>query len=434
MASCITELFGLDSEASYVLAFGFIRQLAVTMRSALNTKTKDAFLEVYCWQYINCLELWSKVLSAHNENSELRPLVYPVAQLLMGAVRLVPTPRYFPLRLRLLRSLISLSKATGYFMPVAPLLLEILQWSELSRKPQSGGRLPNLLLQLRVSKNLLRLSVLQEDVVATVMELLAAHLAQWSDHIAFPEVTHTTCVALRRFVKASAVERFRRMAKQMVDAIEKTAAQTRRRRDAVDFSPKDVGQVADFMEAGEKSKQPNPLRRLAADLEEKGRQRRALTAAEDVDVDESDGEDDDKDEEMASEADGPATEDSEDEKEPIEEYQDDVDAVSKARDTSGSNGFDWAAVNDSAEDELKAYEISDDDSDDGAGHPGHAAAVSVRNAKGKQPKRHEKKGKGSDKKRLRTSPAGKEADAFKKPKHGHQGKSKSAQKKGKGKR
>ena len=46
MASCITELWGLDPEASYMHAFAFIRQLAVTLRNALNTKTKDSFLEV----------------------------------------------------------------------------------------------------------------------------------------------------------------------------------------------------------------------------------------------------------------------------------------------------------------------------------------------------------------------------------------------------
>lgn len=34
---------------------------------------------------------------------QLRPLVYPLVQVLLGAARLVPAPRYFPLRLRLVR-------------------------------------------------------------------------------------------------------------------------------------------------------------------------------------------------------------------------------------------------------------------------------------------------------------------------------------------
>ena len=43
--------------------------------------------------------------ATHGGTPELKPLVYPVAQLLQGAARLVPTPRYFPLRLRLVRAI-----------------------------------------------------------------------------------------------------------------------------------------------------------------------------------------------------------------------------------------------------------------------------------------------------------------------------------------
>lgn len=56
-------------------------------------------------QTFNCLELWVKVLAAAAPQGTLSPLVYPLTQLLLGAARLVPTPRYFPIRLRLIRAL-----------------------------------------------------------------------------------------------------------------------------------------------------------------------------------------------------------------------------------------------------------------------------------------------------------------------------------------
>ena len=31
----------------------------------LVAKTADAFRDVYCWQTINCLELWARLLAAH---------------------------------------------------------------------------------------------------------------------------------------------------------------------------------------------------------------------------------------------------------------------------------------------------------------------------------------------------------------------------------
>ena len=65
MASCVVEVFGLDMGAAYEHAFTYIKQLAMLLRAALSMKTKDAFREVYCWQTVNCLELWAKVLAAH---------------------------------------------------------------------------------------------------------------------------------------------------------------------------------------------------------------------------------------------------------------------------------------------------------------------------------------------------------------------------------
>lgn len=65
------------------------------LRNALTLKTVDAYREVYSWRAINCLELWGRVLAAHAPSSpDLRPLIYPVSQLLLGAARLVPSPRW----------------------------------------------------------------------------------------------------------------------------------------------------------------------------------------------------------------------------------------------------------------------------------------------------------------------------------------------------
>ncbi len=73
----------------------------------------------------SCLLL--SINGSHVRLKELRPLVYPLTQVLLGTVRLVPTPRYFPLRLRCIRALLGLGKAVGQFIPLSPLLLEILQ-------------------------------------------------------------------------------------------------------------------------------------------------------------------------------------------------------------------------------------------------------------------------------------------------------------------
>jgi nucleolar complex protein 2 len=67
MGSCVVELFGLDLAASYEAAFVYIRELASLLRGAVSAKTKDAFRQVYCWQTVNTLELWAKLLAAHHD-------------------------------------------------------------------------------------------------------------------------------------------------------------------------------------------------------------------------------------------------------------------------------------------------------------------------------------------------------------------------------
>lgn len=57
------------------------------MRVALTQGTKESYRECYNWQFINCLELWARVISAHRDKPELRPLIYPVTQVRVRASR-----------------------------------------------------------------------------------------------------------------------------------------------------------------------------------------------------------------------------------------------------------------------------------------------------------------------------------------------------------
>ena len=100
---------------------------------------------------------------------ELRPLVYPLCQIIVGAVKLKPTARYYTLHLRLLRSLIRLGGATRVLMPVVPMLLDMLKWAALSKRTSAGANPaqqgPFL---LRASKAVLVTSAFQADILQQV--------------------------------------------------------------------------------------------------------------------------------------------------------------------------------------------------------------------------------------------------------------------------
>lgn len=87
---------------------------------------------------MNCLDVWVKVLCTHRDTDDLQPLVYPLVQIINGVARLVPIARYFPLRVQCAKMLNRLASATMTFVPVASLLVDMLEFKELNRPPMGG--------------------------------------------------------------------------------------------------------------------------------------------------------------------------------------------------------------------------------------------------------------------------------------------------------
>jgi len=380
MSTCVVEIFGLDPQQSYPLAFTYIRQLASLLRGALTAKSKEAFRNVYCWQYVNCLECWERVLSTHakDESSVLRPLVYPMAQVALGAARLLPSARYAPLRLRLVALLNRLASNTDRFIPIAPLLMELLTFSELTKPPLSSKtHPPDFTIVLRLAKQDLRLPGVQDIIVESAMEALAEHLHQNAYSPAFPELAHIPMRELKKFCKTVSVTRFRKAARAVIEAAERTSDWVIRKRDVVDFAPKDIAKVSNFL-AAEKAESKAPISRLAKTLHEKASQRIAAQQATEVKLTRapstgaSDSEDDDDDRGENEDDEDDNDEDDEDEDDDMDGDDSDSDDVvidgdeayaefKKRRKSSATTDHDAL---DGEDDQLEDFALSSDDEDE----------------------------------------------------------------------
>ena len=405
MSACVVEMFGIDQNQSYGLAFAYIRQLATLLRNALAQKTKDAFKSVYCWQYINCLECFERILTAHASNRDysgsgehtkdgstsiLRPLAYPVQQIALGAARVLPSARYAPLRIRLLKILNRLSRSAETFAPVAPLALELLNFSELYKAPMSTkAPSPDFTLALRVSKTELRSPAVQDVIVESAFEELGEHLEQHAYSVAFPEISHAVTRELKRFNKKTTVGRFKKQAKQMLDAIERNADYIERKRDDdADFAPKDIEKAKSFLQE-EKTEGKAPITRYVKQLRERGKQRRAAMQAMDVSIrsnksrtDESSSEEDD-DDDADDNADDNADDDEDGNKRRIDEEDDSEDdgdsggddddddevidgdeAFKEMKERKRKSGVDEEDLYVGKEDLVKELELSSDEEDE----------------------------------------------------------------------
>jgi nucleolar complex protein 2 len=96
-AAEIVGLQGMD-KVGYQAGFGYIRQLAVHLRNSITKNSKESYKTVYNWQYVHSLDFWSRVLAMHcdglkeaqeGKQSPLRPLIYPLVQVTLGAIRYI---------------------------------------------------------------------------------------------------------------------------------------------------------------------------------------------------------------------------------------------------------------------------------------------------------------------------------------------------------
>ncbi|EOA32961.1 hypothetical protein CARUB_v10016291mg [Capsella rubella] len=286
LGNCFIELLGTDISASYQHAFVFIRQLAMILREALNTKTKEAFRKVYQWKFIHCLELWTGAVCAYSSQAELRPVAYPLAQIITGVARLVPTARYIPLRIRCVRMLNRIAASTGTFIPVSMLLVDMLEMKELNRPPTGGvGKGVDLRTLLKVSKPAVKTRAFQEACVYSVVEELVEHLSQWSCSVAFFELSFIPTIRLRSFCKSTKAERFRKEMKQLISQIEATSEFVNKKRASIKFLPNDLA-AGSFLE-DEKKAGKSPLLQYAEIIRQRAQQRNESLVESDVIVGEN---------------------------------------------------------------------------------------------------------------------------------------------------
>ncbi|KAL1304276.1 hypothetical protein AAFC00_000686 [Neodothiora populina] len=274
MKNSAAELWGIDPTIGYTTGFTFIRQLAVHLRSSITNNGKESYKTVYNWQYVHSLDFWSRVLAAHCDSlseatagsaSPLRPLIYPAVQVTLGAMRLIPTSTYFPLRFHLIRSLLRISLATGTYIPLGASLYEVLNSAEMRKAPKpSTNKQLDFATSIRAPKSYLRTRVYQDGVGEQVTELLSEFFVLWSKNIAFPELALPVLVLLKRWLKdvgphSKSPNQNTKLSTAMqlvVQKIETNCRFVEDKRSKVDFAPNNRAGVENFLKDLEWTKTP----------------------------------------------------------------------------------------------------------------------------------------------------------------------------------
>lgn len=255
MKNTACELYTLHPDAAYQQAFGFIRQLAISLRNCLKLKTKEQFQGVLNWPYVHCLDFWSMVLAKTccDEREErgpsyMRPLIYPLVQVALGVARLVPISRYFPLRLHIVRAMLRVMQATHVYIPLAALVLEVFESPEFQRRAKGATLKPlDLATTFRAPVAYVRTRIYAEQLAEEFAFVLHEFLATQARSIAFPELVIPIVVQLRRVLKTGHSARLAESLRTVLDKVQQNAAWIEQRRQGIEFAPRDHAQVARFL-------------------------------------------------------------------------------------------------------------------------------------------------------------------------------------------
>ena len=222
MKRSLVEMFGLDHNLAYYQAFVYIRQLAIHLRNAITTNKKDSVLAVYNWQFIHSLELWGSLVGHCSSSETIRPLIYPLVQVIMGTARLIPTAKYYPLRFHCATILREISSTTGTFIPVLPLYLEVLNTFNFKKKAKKVSMKPlDFSCILKLSKSQMLENGFKDATIEEVYGGMLSYMADNSNKISFPELVTPLLFQLKDFLKTCKVQNYSKKIKSLV---EKTAA------------------------------------------------------------------------------------------------------------------------------------------------------------------------------------------------------------------
>ncbi|KAF8797686.1 Noc2-domain-containing protein [Phlegmacium glaucopus] len=261
MKNSASDIFCVNHATAYQHAFGYIRQLAIHLRNSMKVKTKEAYKQVYNWQYAHCIDFWCIVLgracdtkaeAETGKESELKPLIYPLVQVCLGSIKLVSSSRSYPFHLQIMRSLLHLAKHTETYIPISPYLVPTLTSSLTpSTRPKSSTLRPlDFETQIRVPQQYVKTRVLSEGLIEETSYLLAEWLASAPVHgsIAFPEITVPIVVLIRKSLKNSKAGsgKDQSLVKVLLERIDESARWMEQRRKPVQFSPGKIGDVQEW--------------------------------------------------------------------------------------------------------------------------------------------------------------------------------------------
>lgn len=249
MMICVVELYRSDLVLAYQLAFLYVRQLGLFLRTAVSKKTSEAVKQLISWQYINCLRLWSRVISYYPTSNQhgLGELAFPLVQIILGVIQVAPSSYNIPCKLHLIGFMQQVAASCKLFIPTAPRLLEILETPELLNKPTPSTDIPAKLSGIvKLATDGINKAPVRDLIVAEVVKALRFEVEIYRFHPGFPEYIYLSVRKLRNFMKKCKIPKWKDLIRALVSHTESLATEAKIYRQKLGKSPMEISELQEF--------------------------------------------------------------------------------------------------------------------------------------------------------------------------------------------
>ncbi|EPX72854.1 Noc2p-Noc3p complex subunit Noc2 family protein [Schizosaccharomyces octosporus yFS286] len=246
----LIELLSLSPDTCKKIFLSYTQQLNVHLQNCLKqADSVDAHKLIYNWQFSLSLQFWSEVICLLWEDLQIicKEISPQLINLILDTTRLIPTEQYYPLRLRLLSSLVRICRSTHLYIPLSSQFVEMAPFflkksRNLTREEDSTYNF-DVLTTLHIPKECLASQTYRKNLRKTYLSMMTEYFATFSNSIAFPELAVPVISQLRIFVSRYTSEN---SISQFLQKLEDTYSFIQQKRLNIEFTQKDHSQVIAF--------------------------------------------------------------------------------------------------------------------------------------------------------------------------------------------
>ncbi|CAK9253212.1 unnamed protein product [Sphagnum jensenii] len=221
MIESIAQLYTTNPANAYQQTFVSIRQLALLLRAVILKKNSEHAKSLTSWQYLNCIRLWTRVLSLLPTPQQLGDLFYPLTQIILGLLSTIQSHYYLPLKFHLIACLHVLAANAPCFIPVAPRIYEVFDIADLHHKSTPSTEIPiPFKYAIKIATNSIHTKQIKDVIVQETIQLITNDAEIYKYNPAYPEYVYLTVKKLRSFLKGCKVIKWRDLCKACINQLE----------------------------------------------------------------------------------------------------------------------------------------------------------------------------------------------------------------------